>query len=214
MKRFPQWLFDGLAVISLGLCIGVLAIGIGFRAGFDRVIWRGQFSIYSIFVDHGEIGCSITHKSVSGNIVSFSRNRIPICAAFLLFVIAPFLWMRHWVSIHASQQSRATSRLMINAILSIVCVAALSWQRVQGGRDPNYFDDPETLRSFYVFVIVAVIVLWLAFGDVIRSCKVSIEKMLDNRQQAKTGFCKNCGYDLRATPNRCPECGTIPKKAI
>ena len=48
-------------------------------------------------------------------------------------------------------------------------------------------------------IAVAVVAPWAAFGGLL---------LADRRRTIKPGHCLTCGYDLRASKKRCPECGT------
>jgi hypothetical protein len=58
---------------------------------------------------------------------------------------------------------------------------------------------PRTLCEQIVAAVLAVLAIW------------QFRYQLGEEREAqcrKQNLCPTCGYDLRATPNRCPECGT------
>ncbi|HWE94437.1 MAG TPA: hypothetical protein VG269_10770 [Tepidisphaeraceae bacterium] len=65
-------------------------------------------------------------------------------------------------------------------------------------------DSSDTLTVPYAYPVSALALLPLAWAS--RRLLAMI------RARARNGLCPTCGYDLRATPDRCPECGAVPKK--
>jgi hypothetical protein len=50
--------------------------------------------------------------------------------------------------------------------------------------------------------------VWVAFFAALPLFR--LKAILSSRRMLQPGHCPVCGYDLRATPDRCPECGTAP----
>ena len=92
--------------------------------------------------------------------------------------------------------------------LLIACTAkpVVSW---------DSFGPPTPHYSFFLFRTDALEVtryaFWLATSAAFFSALLAflnIRRYYVENYRFKNGLCQACGYDLRATENRCPECGT------
>lgn len=52
--------------------------------------------------------------------------------------------------------------------------------------------------------------LFLAVGFTMIAVVISFRREWDREQRVKRGLCPGCGYDLRGSLDRCPECGSVP----
>lgn len=58
-------------------------------------------------------------------------------------------------------------------------------------------------------VVLHYLSIWVALGFFHYVLK---QEETQRKRRKKRGECVECGYDLRATPDTCPECGTVPEK--
>ena len=189
MRRLRRWAFNGLAAVSALLLVVVC------------VLWVRSYSV-SDTVRHGSVNGGTSISSVTW-VALFSRRGVAGMDWGGLFPVL-------------SQQESAKWR---------------SWDRkhpIAGWRWQRWRAKPANERSTLGFIffrenepnpavcdtIVGVPYWFLAFALVATLALLLRKRLVGFRRQTRRNdkHCPKCGYDLRATLDRCPECGTVPTK--
>jgi hypothetical protein len=77
--------------------------------------------------------------------------------------------------------------------------------------------DPQALQAVSnpwepLAVGVGLVLMFLAV-PLTKIILTRLEYLPTRARTQPAGICATCGYDLRATPDRCPECGDMPARA-
>jgi len=88
--------------------------------------------------------------------------------------------------------------------------AALGFEWVPRSLSSDYDDSPASISEKSLTLPLYFPTLLFALLPAHYFLRVRRRRRLASRRAR--GCCVNCGYDLQATPDRCPECGAIPAK--
>jgi len=188
MKRLRRWLFNGLAAVSLLILV------------ITVIIWiRSEFAYDEFFRLHVDPG--------TGNyltpVVVWDDGRLQVLVRIGRFG-KPWLGQlplrdRPWTHIPNNSYTNYPHGAQHNGMSNVKWM----WFYHPLLRDAVV----QGTSEYWIIVRLWIIAALVSIAPCVWAWRTKRE-----HGRVVQGFCRRCGYDLRATPDRCPECGTIPPK--
>ena len=210
MKRFRRILFIIITTISLLLAALFIALWVrGYRKqpwrSIDAVLYerhtenglrhkgKSVFELFGFVSERGRI--YVTYRGSQDNLNDWLFNGVlPLKQTRFKFGhdfnnIGADYYSPHWIG--------PIFKITVTKQLDFVTekVPDLAWSYQWWDYDEFYAYGTPT----WIPVILFSILPFLAFTGIFKK-----------RQRLADGLCIHCGSDLRATPDRCPECGRVP----
>jgi hypothetical protein len=153
--------------------------------------------------------------------VQYWLLRVLVGASLFVLVAAPAMWIESYV--HPSLIEHVSATLDFMVVSEHGQVYTRSWPaprmpeltlgwRTESGSSIYVVESvvgPSTDHCSLPFVPAIIVAAGILGGLWFRQAL----HRLKERQLAGAAVCVRCGYDLRATPDRCPECGHSPGAA-
>jgi len=186
VKSFRRWLFNVAAAVSLLLCLATCALWL-------RSYWYTEGFAY-LRLDESRQYATLDIIDAIRGLMVIGHHSEP--AGFLLRPIGGFqsAGFDHWTVPSFPVDQIWPSRAFLNHI-------GFHWSRQQANQSKSPINFGQVVLPDWFLVLLFLIFPSIAALRIRRRMGLAIPS-----------HCYTCGYDLCATPDRCPECGKIPTK--
>jgi hypothetical protein len=243
MKRFRRWLFNSAAVVSAVVCIALVVLWIRSFWNVDRLAvylrhggicyWaqaeRGELEVWKqrrvgpapqlvrlLVIPSGGKMVSIPPDNVLAHrVLGFGAESVSQAPFNTSLAMLADLHQQTEQTRIKAEADEARARLLEaqrgdGSPLAVVYQVSADATRAGLKHIQTRIDELGAMRHTQWQIAAP---MWAPLLCLIWIPCLFMARRWNLHKRKKMGLCPVCGYDLRATPDRCPECGTIPAAA-